>query len=47
MLFWGMFSILQVLKGALRSFGEEDQTQNINIYNVNVVIIQFIYSVTE
>lgn len=35
------------LKGALRSFGEEDQTRNINIYNVNVVIIQFIYSVTE
>ena len=30
------------VKGALRSFGEEIQTQNFNIYNINEVITQAI-----
>ena len=30
----------EVVEGALCSFGEETQTQNFNIYNVNKEIIQ-------
>ena len=32
--------IRYVLKGALRGFGEGVQTQNFDIYNINVVMIQ-------
>ena len=38
------------IKGALCSFGEENQTQNCNIYNINEVIkhtLKYLFSITE
>ena len=32
--------LIQRIKGALCSFGEEIQTQNLNIYNINETVIQ-------
>lgn len=33
------FRMVQVIKGAVCIFGEEIQTQNFNIYNINEAII--------
>ena len=32
--------LIRHIKGALCSFGEEIQTQNLNIYNINETVIQ-------
>ena len=35
--------LIQRIKEALRSFGQEIQTQNFNIYDINEVVIQTHY----
>lgn len=35
------------VKGALQSFGEEVQTQNLNVYNINEVETQTLFPITE